>query len=213
MPPGSSGGHDLPALHQMQPVTRQAGPTRPSTTGSRRYEPYGSSSRGESTVALSGSENSHMRRQSQSTVESGYYPSNEYNYQPPSTAPGAFPYYSTPSSAGAPSQPQASPIVSPSYSQGQYMWHGQPSDMRILPTAAGSRGVLGAGDPPSSSGSDSAPGSSHVMNAEGWAPMPPASTAPQVWDNHPHTSHAHQTHPSMPQQYVQQGEGWQAGFA
>lgn len=216
LPPGSSGGggHDLPAMHSMQPAPRQTGPSRPSTTGSRRYDPYASSSRGEAPIPVSGSDSGHIRRQSQppSISEGGYYQSGDYNYQPPSTAPGAFQYYSAASSAGTPTQPMASsPLISPSYGPSQYGWHGQASGMRILSAPPGRM----LGDPPSSSGSDSAPGSSHMMGAgggDGWTPMTPASAPPPVWDNH--HQHAHQSQPPMPQQYtVPQSEGWQAGYA
>lgn len=204
VPPGSAGGYyDQQPMHTMAPAPRPTGPMRPNPTqSSRRYEPYGGNPR-----ALGPGESGHVRRQSQPPpiTDPGYYQPSEYNYQPPSTAPGAFPYYSA-AAAPPPSQPpMASPIVSPGYPSSQYGgWH-QPA-MRMMPSLRSDM-LHAAGDPPSSAGSiDSAPGSSGahmVPPSDGWAPV--SSSAPPGWESHP---------PQMAQSYaVAQGDGWQAGLA
>lgn len=208
VPPGSAGGYyDPQPMHGMVPGPRPSGPMRPGTAqSSRRYEPYGGNPRA---VGPGSGESGHVRRQSQPppTTDPGYYQPSEYNYQPPSTAPGAFPYYSA-AAAPPPSQPpMASPMVSPSYPSGQYAgWHQPQTAMRLMPSSRSD--LLHPGDPPSSSGSiDSAPGSSGahhmVPPSDGWAPVP--QSAPPGWESHP---------PPMSQPYaVAQSDGWQAGLA
>lgn len=210
VPPGSTAGYyDPQPMHGMAQVPRPSGPMRPVTAqSSRRYEPYGANPRA---VGGPGSgESGHVRRQSQPppTTDPSYYQPSEYNYQPPSTAPGAFPYYSAAAAPPPSQQPMASPMVSPSYpSSSQYAggWHQPPTAMRLMPSSRSD--LLHPGDPPSSSGSiDSAPGSSGahmVPPSDAWAPVP--ASAPSGWESHP---------PQMAQQYaVTQGDGWQAGLA
>lgn len=213
--PSSGGYYDPQQQMHIPPAPRiSGGPARPGH-GSRRYDPYASTN---PRVLHPGMppqnvDSGHQRRLSQPPPpgEQNYYQPSEYNYQPPSTAPGAFTYYSPASAAPPQQQPLPSPVVSsPSYGSGggpgQYAWHQPPAQgLRTLP-------IPGRPDmldhPSSSSGSlDSAPGSSgaHVMPPD-WANLPPANAAP-VWDNHPP--------PQMSQQpyAVQQGDGWQAGLA
>jgi hypothetical protein len=202
--PPSASYYDPQPMHAMAPVPRPSGPMRPNTAqSSRRYDPYGGNPR-----AGGPGDSGHARRLSQPPpiTDPGYYQPGEYNYQPPSTAPGAFPYYSA---AAAPPQsqpPMPSPMVSPGYPPSQYGgWHQPPAAMRLMPSSRPDM-LHAAGDPPSSAGSiDSAPGSSGahmVPPSEGWAPVP--SSAPPAWDSHP---------PQMAQPYAVTQDGWQAGLA
>ncbi|KLT40744.1 hypothetical protein CC85DRAFT_303862 [Cutaneotrichosporon oleaginosum] len=207
VPPPSAGYYDPPPMHPMAAAPRPSGPIRPSTAQSaHRYDPYGGNPR-----AGGQGDGAHARRLSQpppnSNSDPGYYQHSDYNYQPPSTAPGAFPYYSA-AAAPPPSQaPMPSPMMSPGYPSSQYTgWHQPPAAMRLMPPSRSDM-LHGAGDPPSSAGSiDSAPGSSGahmVPPSDGWAPVP--SNAPPAWDNHPQ---------QMAQPYaVTQNDGWQAGLA
>jgi hypothetical protein len=201
-----------PGYYEPQPahgmaVPRQAGPMR-SLPGSRRYDPYSSHRAG--LIPQNTGDSGHHRRLSQPPPNSdpNYYPGGDYNYQPPSSAPGAFAYYSNSGGQPPSQQPMASPIVSPTYGSTPYgTWHQPVPALRMLPSG---RPDLSSENPPSSSGSlDSAAGSGppgHVMPSDWAAGLPQANTAPPVWDNHP---------PQMSQPYaVPQGsEGWQASMA
>lgn len=203
---GSSGYYESQPVHGM-PIPRQAGPVR-SMGGSRRYDPY-SGHRGSQLVPQGSGDTGHHRRLSQPppATDPNYYPGSDYNYQPPSTAPGAFTYYNSTGQPPPQNPPMASPMVSPTYGSASYgTWHQPAQALRMMPS---NRPDLSDNPPPSSSGSlesTAGSGAAHVMPSDWAAGLPTAGTAAPVWDSHP---------PQMSHQYaVQQGsEGWQASLA